>query len=349
MFVVRVNKRFAEKVRRHLVVKRLVDNNHKIRSNGEYVEIPITRKLKRSDIANFKECGIKHIELNVFEDRMLLLTPFDEILKEIDLQKSQSKYLPRKWELVGDVLIIKISNELKGVEKRIGEIYAKILGAKTVLVDTSGISGITREPTTRAIYGYDTETTHIENKVKFRLDLSKIMFSSGNIHERERMANISNRNEIVADMFVGIGYFSIPIAVHSKPKRIYATEINPTAYGYLCTNINLNKVANVVVPLLGDCRKEMPENIADRVIMGYLHDTWKFLPKAARIIGENGGVIHYHEKCRDKLIKKRSIDVLKFINEKTGRLSKLIKLHNIKSYSPHTSHVVMDILVEGSN
>jgi tRNA wybutosine-synthesizing protein 2 len=341
-----VENRFAEDVRRYLVGKNLIDRNHKIRASKGYLEIPITRKLKRNEVASLGECNIEIIELEAFEERTPALTPFDEILDKIALSKHQLKYLPQKWELVGDVLIIKIPNKLKDVEKKIGKVYANVLGAKTVLVDTSGIKGKVREPTTRAIYGSDTETTHIENKVKFRLDLARVMFSSGNIHERERMAHVSNRNEVVADMFAGIGYFSIPMAAHSKPKKIYAAEINPIAYSYLCKNIELNNVPRTVIPLLGDCRKEVPENIADRVIMGYLHETWKFLPKAVRVIGKNGGIIHYHEKCHDKVIKKRSIHILRLIRKESGQKPTLIKLHNIKSYSPHISHIVMDILVK---
>ncbi|MFA5772127.1 MAG: class I SAM-dependent methyltransferase family protein [Thermoplasmata archaeon] len=346
MFAVRVENRFAEEVRRCLATKNLVDNTHKIRIDGKYVEIPIVRKLKRTEVAGFRGYPLGVIKLETIENRILQPTPFEEISRETNLPKSQSKHLPRKWELIGDVLILKIPDKLRSVEKRVGEVYASVVGAKTVLIDSCDIRGTTREPTTRTIYGNDTETTHIENKVRFKLDVAKIMFSSGNIHERERMAYVSNRNETVADMFAGIGYFSIPIAVHSKPKRIYTAEINPTAYGYLCTNIRLNKVANVVIPLLGDCRKEMPENIADRVIMGYLHDTWKFLPKAVRVIGKNGGIIHYHEKCHDKLIKNRSMDLLKLIHKESGQKPILLKLHNIKSYSPHISHIVMDILVK---
>ena len=43
-------------------------------------------------------------------------------------------------------------------------------------------------------------------------------------------------------MFAGIGYFTIPIAVHSNVKKIYAIEINPVSYNFLCENIKLNKV-----------------------------------------------------------------------------------------------------------
>jgi len=59
------------------------------------------------------------------------------------------------------------------------------------------------------------------------------MFSSGNMDERIRMSMISDKNEVVVDLFAGIGYLLCRMAVYSKPEKIYACEINPVAYDYL--------------------------------------------------------------------------------------------------------------------
>lgn len=64
----------------------------------------------------------------------------------------------------------------------------------------------------------------IKNMAVCLLDVAKIMWSQGNIEERKRMAFISNENEVVVDMFAGIGYFTIPLAKYSKPKLVYAIE-----------------------------------------------------------------------------------------------------------------------------
>jgi len=151
--------------------------------------------------------------------------PSNQIKKSlsIDIPSELIKYLPDKWEKIGDILIIKLNHNLEEYQKIICEKYAEILLCKTVLNNVGGVIGTNRTPKVDIIYGSkNTETIHKENGIRFNLDTAKIMFSSGNMHERLRMANISNMDEIVVDLFAGIGYFTIPMAVYSKPKKIFA-------------------------------------------------------------------------------------------------------------------------------
>jgi len=278
----------------------------------------------------------------------MIETPFDQIKKLLlnEIPSELVNYLPNKWEKIGDVLIIKLSDRFKKYKQKIGEIYAKTLHCKTVLQDIGGISGIYRKPTVDIIYGSkNTETIHKENGIKYKLDLQKIMFSSGNIDERKRIANISNKNEIVVDLFAGIGYFSLPIAVYSKPKKIYSCEINPIAYQYLCKNIVLNHVTSIITPLFGDNRKTAPKNVANRVLMGYIDNTQRFLPTAIKCLKNCTGIIHYHDIFPNNLIQEKILKIIKKITKKHNTDTKLIKYKNIKSYAPGIDHIVVDILI----
>ena len=109
------------------------------------------------------------------------------------------------------------------------------------IVKLGSINGPKREPDVEILVGDNTETIHRENHCFFKLDVAKMMWSKGNTTERKRIGTIVKDGEIVVDMFAGIGYFSIPIAVHSKPEKIYSIEINPVSYSYLKENIALNK------------------------------------------------------------------------------------------------------------
>ena len=279
----------------------------------------------------------------------MLETPFNQIKQSLseEIPLESIKYLPDKWEKIGDVLTIKLDRNLEKYQEKVGETYAEILQCKTVLKDVGGISGIFREPKVEIIYGStNTETLHIENSIKFKLDPQKIMFSSGNMDERLRMAKISNKNETVVDLFAGVGYFTLPMAVFSRPKRIFACEVNPVAYNYLCKNIVLNHVPSIVQPLFGDNRTTAPKNVADRVIMGYIGDTHRFLPIAIECLKDFIGTIHYHDVFQNETIPNKPMKDAQKIIESYDRKAKLLTYSCIKSYAPGLTHAVLDIRLD---
>ena len=275
-------------------------------------------------------------------------TPFERIKRLLskEVPPDLISRIPNKWEKIGEVGVIKLDSNLEKYSKMIGKNYAEILHCKTILNDIGGVTGTFREPETEIIYGPNTtETIHTENGIRFKLDPQKIMFSSGNMDERVRMATISNRKETVVDLFAGIGYFTLPMAVYSKPKTIFACEINPISYKYLCNNISLNHVTEIVEPLLGDNKEIAPKNIADRVIMGYIGDTHKFLQIAMNCLKEHAGIIHYHDVFPDEKIPKKPLAFIQKSAERYNSDVELITFKKIKSYAPGVSHVVLDVKV----
>jgi len=278
----------------------------------------------------------------------MIETPLEKIKKSLknNISLELTNFLPEKWEKIGDVLIVKLDEKLKSYGEEIGKTYAEVLHCKTVLNDVGGISGIYREPNVEILYGSEnTEVVHKENGVRYKLDVAKIMFSSGNMDERLRMANISNKNETVVDLFAGIGYFTLPMAVYSKPRKIFSCEINPVAYKYLCKNIVLNHVTSIVNPLFGDNRIIAPKNVAERVVMGYFEDTEKFLPTAFDCLKNCTGIIHFHNVCSDELFPETPLKIVEKTADKYKRNVEFLTYRVIKSYAPGVSHIVLDIQV----
>ncbi len=254
--------------------------------------------------------------------------------------------LPDKWEKIGTVVTIKLPDELKDYQDIIGKTYQEVLRCKTVLNDRGGISGVYRKPIVKILSGDRiTETIHTEHGIRFKIDPQKIMFSSGNMAERKRMATISNNSETVVDLFAGIGYFTLPIAVYSQPKKIFACEINPIAYRYLCANIVLNHVTGIIEPLCGDNRKTAPKNCADRVILGYLQEPWSFLPVALECLRNQNGILHYHEVVPCESIPELPLKRIQTAAKNTHRSVELLKINKIKSYAPRIHHVVLDVRI----
>ncbi|MEZ5336135.1 MAG: class I SAM-dependent methyltransferase family protein [Methanolobus sp.] len=204
-----------------------------------------------------------------------------------------------------------------------------------------GISGQYRIPQRELLVGNNTETINKENGCLFKLDVSKVMFSKGNLHEKKLMSSIGS-NETIVDMFAGIGYFTIPMAVHAKPAKIIAIEINPESYGFLNENIALNHVENMVEALNGDCGEITPTGIADRVLMGYVNTTHHYLKQGIEAIRKEGGILHYHETTPEKLIFTRPIRRIEQAALKAGRKVEITDCRKIKKYSPGVWHVVVD-------
>lgn len=240
-----------------------------------------------------------------------------------------------KWKRIGKVIVV--NKDLKDISP-----VLKLPDVNSV-VKIEGINGKTRKPQVKILFGHDTETIHKENGCLFKLDVSNIMWSKGNTTERMRIASLVEEGETIVDMFAGIGYFSIPIAVHSPLKKLYSIEINPLAFYYLNENLTLNKVENKIITFLGDSKKITPHLSADRIIMGYIGNTWDFLKPALECVKE-GGIIHYHETVPEKIMFKRPLSRL----EKAAgcRNVSIMNQRIIKKYSPGVVHVVIDAKIE---
>ena len=236
-----------------------------------------------------------------------------------------------KGKVLGDILLV------KGDQDDLHELL-KIPGVNKI-AKLGYINGPQRKPEVEVLWGEGTETIHKENKCFFKMDVAQVMWSQGNTAERIRISQLVSDGEVVVDLFAGIGYFSVPIAVHSHPAKVYALEINPVSYHYLKENIILNKVENIIEPVLGDCRDVAPQKVADRVLMGYIGNTQDYLDVAMNSL-RKGGVIHYHESVPEKLKFTRPVERIK--RAAMDREVEILNQRVIKKYSPGVYHVVID-------
>ncbi|MCL2686989.1 MAG: class I SAM-dependent methyltransferase family protein [Methanobrevibacter sp.] len=259
-----------------------------------------------------------------------------------------------KWKKIGNILIIDENLE-KEYDGRLDELLS-IHNVDTI-AKINNISGQMRKPNIDLLIGDKTETIHKENGCFFKLDIAKIMWSKGNTTERMRIANLVQDDEVVVDMFAGIGYFSIPIAKYSNVGKLFAIEINPDSYYYLNENINLNNINNkannnnnsqtnkdnkIIESIFGDSAEIAPKLSTDRIIMGYVKTTHEFLDSAMECLKPEG-IIHYHETVPEKLMNTRPINRIK--KAAYGREVELLNNRIIKKYSPGVVHTVIDVKI----
>lgn len=251
-----------------------------------------------------------------------------------------------RYKIIGNVALVRLDINKTVIEKTIQDIISK--NSKLIAVlGYKGIHGEYRTPVVELLWGnLPPEIMHTEYGVHYYLDPSKLMFSLGNLYERLKTASMVRSWEIVVDMFAGLGQFTIPIAVHSRPKIIHAIEINPVAFNFLVKNIKINGVENIVATYLSDCREitSKIEKSADRVIMGYLHDTIEFLPHALNCIGKSGGIIHLHQLIK-KDEKEELIQRIINLNLTHGFTTHILKSRVVKTYSANKIHLVVDFYV----
>ncbi len=338
MLGLRVPAERGEDAKKTMLSLQLLDKGHKIANWHETVVFPL--------LAHPDETVIKRLngELLEFEPEPREHTkerPFHRIQRELaHLPHEIAEKIPPRWEMHGRLLTLRLPEDMRPHFRDIAEAYARILGCEAVILDKGGVAGEYREPVAELIFGEKTETTHRENGIRYSFDAARIMFSSGNVDERVRMAGLDCGGEVVVDMFAGIGYFSLPIAKYTGAVRVISIEKNPVAYEYLLRNIEDNGLENIEAYNM-DNRDFEPTGIADRVIMGYVGTTHLFLDKALSILKDTG-IIHYHETCPEALLPDRPLERLKAAAEKNGRMVDVRGTKRVKSYSPGVYHIVVD-------
>lgn len=331
----------AETLRLRLLELGCLDTKRKLSKKGEHLEIPITGAI-------LPEFGSYRVvwpdDAKYYEPELSLRDLMGEHLDDDKLA-----LLPGGWQMIGDIVVISLHSDLYPESKKVGDAMLKLYPyCKSVYLDR-GISGKLRRPRRELVVirdGVDDPaiTVHNENECRFRLDVTKVMFSKGNLREKMRMSQLGE-GEVVVDMFAGIGYFTIPIAVHSHPDRIIGIEINPESYHYLVENIRLNGVEEIVEPVLGDCAEMTPVLSADRVIMGYVGNTCHYLEYGINAL-KSGGILHYHDTVPIHLVPSRPICQIRDEACKQGRQAEILDWHRIKKYSPGVWHLVVDARIE---
>ena len=310
----------------------LLDKSRKVIRREDRVEIPVLGELGEFDM--------------VVQDRPSFYRKLPDLSAALEdlIPESLFCLLPRGWFILGEVIIVKIHPRLRDYESHIGDALLHYYPRCTTVLADEGISGQLRQPVRRTIVGSRSRTTHKENGVVFHLDARAVMFSPGNLRERMRMSRLG-QGEVVVDMFAGIGYFSIPMAVHSRPRRVLAIELNPQSYQFLCQNIRANEVQDIVQPILGDCALETPQGIADRVLMGMVQVTNRYLETGIAAL-KPGGTLHYHQTIPSWQFPEAAVEEVKDAALAMGRRAEILKCKRVKKFSPGVVHAVIDARID---
>lgn len=270
------------------------------------------------------------------------------------LEPQQLTQIYKTYDIIGDIAVIRVPESLQHHSRLIAEAIMSIhREVKVVWCQTSSVSGDYRLRQLEFVLGERrTETIHKEYGCIFKIDLEKAYFSPRLSYERLRIAKLIQPGEVVLNMFAGVGCYSICIAKHSEPLKVYSVDINPVAFHFLRENSMLNRVADVVVPFQGDAKQVIDAkllNVADRVLMPLPERAYEYLDYALSALKPTGGWIHYYafehaEKTEDPMEK---VDAK--VSEKMNRLGVSFQVEFgriVRPIGPRWYQVVLDIQVK---
>ncbi len=223
------------------------------------------------------------------------------------LAPSELNMIFSAYDMIGDIVILKIPEGLMQKKDIIGEtILRNIKTAKSVFIQTSAVKGDFRLRNLEFLAGENkTETEYKEHACRFKVDVIKAYFSPRLSSERLRVAQMVRDNEVVTNMFGGIGTYSILIAKMNKTCKVYNIDSNAHAANLCELNAKLNKVQDRVFSIFGDAVHVIETKLSrssDRVLMPLPERAREFVPSAVEALSDNKGIIHYfaHVCARNK-------------------------------------------------
>ncbi len=265
------------------------------------------------------------------------------------LNEKELNLVRRGFDLVGDIAQLEIPPELEPKEKVIADAIMKLhKNVKVVVKKIGPTSGEERIRHVKVIAGENrTETVHIENGVRLKVDLNKVYFSPRLSTEHLRVTEQIKKDEIVFDLFAGVGPYTIPAA--KKAKKVVTIDINKHAIKYLKENAKLNKVEDKIDAYVGDCRKVVKKHRwkqkADRVIMNLPMRAWEFLDVAFYLAKPNS-VVHCYFFLPEEELYKGAIKKIKEAEKKYRRKTRILRKRKCGQFATRIWRVAVDFKIK---
>lgn len=334
---VRIKREDAENTRRFLRDKNLLRKDLRIGRTGSFVFFPII---------NDANIGSEYdVEEHDFCYRFIRPGAYRDIL---DLPDDLMAFLPTSYDIVGSIILIKLPDELLKFKESIGLTLLKVHRSCTTVCRVDPVMGEFRVRDVEVIAGSkNTVTMHREYGLWLKVDVAKVYFSGRLASERRRVAGLVCKNEIIVDMFTGVGPFAIMMARFGSPKRVVAIDKNMDAVGCARFNSVRNDVSDVVEVVHGDAsevRDILGDMEVDRVVMNLPFGGFGFFSDALSVAG-NRCVIHYYEVLAEDAIKHREDELQKCAAEH-GFVLTFSRVSKIKSYAPYEFYMGFDIVAQ---
>ena len=271
-----------------------------------------------------------------------------------DIMGSESADVVSSMDLIGDIAIIKIPDQLSGWKETIAsEVLKANTNIKSVFVQKGPIHGTTRLRKIEHIKGStDTTTLHREYGCRYLVDVQDTYFSPRLSEDRNRVSNIIKENEVVINMFAGVGPYSILIAKRNEASEVYSIELNSVAVNLHRENVKLNKTEKNVSVFEGDARRIIERDmigVATRVLLPYPEKALDFLDIALISLRDKGYLnVYFHTDF--KIQESESfMKAKKMVEEKLQKLDVdiiQIQINKVREVGPRINQIRADCFIK---
>ncbi len=327
----------AEATRRALLAAGILRFDLKPDRDASNVFFPLSR-----DVTGF---GGRPAAPHAFEP-LVRAEPSWQAVAERSIPPDVAAQLPSSFDQIGHVVVLKLPAPLVPFAAVVGHaILDTVRSARSVALDR-GVEGELRVRGLDVVAGDPvTLTSLVEHGVRLRVDPARAYFSPRLATERRRVAALVAPGERVADLFAGVGPFSLVIARHARPSRVDAVDLNPAAVELLRENVAANRAGGIVVPHLADARvfAQAHSGVADRAISNVPHSSADFLDAVLRVLKPTG-VWHHHAIIAEDAAAAH-VEALAARARALGRGLALLDRRVVRSYSPTERHLALDLAV----
>jgi tRNA (guanine37-N1)-methyltransferase len=306
----------------------------RIRREGERIALPL---VDRVDVPS----GLGEISEREFEP--FAASHVHEYRDLVDLPAEEKEALPRSFDVVGDVVLIRIPPELETRGHVIGEALLRFVPRARIAGADHGVHGPERRRALVRLAGAgDFRTIHRENGIAFAVDLEQAYFSPRLAREHARVADHVGVGEEIDDLCCGVGPFAVTVARDGRARRITAVDSNPAAIALLRSTLSRYAFADRVDPVEADVGEFLSSaEPADRVILNLPREGIKYLSSVGTIV-RPGGAVHYYEVTARGGAEHRAEDLVDRIG---GRAQwSLFDQHTVHPYSPQDDLVAFHLV-----
>ena len=359
--------KFLKLLKTKLTNEPFVDRRIKVIHEGAYVLFPLiddVEKVNRliGEISSQLNFNIVNSE-GVVEENYKYRSIEDALVGE--LPENILELVPKSYDVIGKIAIVEFDHintindkNVSSYKKKVAEALVSVnKSVKTVYEKLSEVKGIYRLKELKIIYGEDNpETIHKENDCYFKLDVKKTYFTPRLVFERNRVSSSSfKKQELIVDMFTGVGPFSIQIAKKNEVK-IYAFDVNPSAYKYITENIEINKMKGKVIAHHMDVKELLnPDNKLghylkhkiNRIIMNLPEQSINFLDVVCFLMKKPSGILHFYQFCEKPNPIKKGIENLNTNLKDSGwHIEEILNSKIVKPFSPKSDLIVIDLKIK---